>query len=123
MAMGIHPSISDGELAAMKQDFTAENDRDENGNPAGGFAGGVGFSIEWQNGPLSVDGTRKEPNGAFVETIIAAAKQRIEHYQSTRFACDENEKAIMYLGLALSELDARTHRRVNDGTEGTHEGN
>ena len=107
----------------MQAPFTAVNDRDENDNPAGGFAGGVGFSIEWQNGPLSVDGVRKEPNGAFVETIIAAAKQRIEEYQSTRFACDENERAIMYLGLALNELNARTQRRISAGVEGTHEAN
>lgn len=113
----------------MKQDFTVENDRDENGNPAGGYAGGVGFSIEWQNGPLQVEETvgcpahRREPNGAFVETIIAAAKQRIEEYQSTRFSCDENEKALMYLGLALNALDARTQRRIGAGTEGSHNGN
>ena len=107
----------------MQQEFTAINDRDESGNPAGGFAGGVGFSIEWQNGALLVDGVRQEPNGAFVETIIAAAKQRIEEYQSTRFACTENERAIMYLGLALNELDARTQRRIGAGTEGTHRGN
>ena len=107
----------------MQQEFTAINDRDENGNPAGGFAGGVGFSIEWQNGALQYGKQRLEPNGAFVETIIAAAKQRIEEYQSTRFACDENERAIMYLGLALNELNARTQRRIAAGTEGKHEGN
>ena len=107
----------------MLADFTAVNDNDENGNPAGGFAGGVGFYIEWQDGPLAVDGVRKEPNGAFVETVIAAAKQRIEYYQKSRFACDENEKAIMYLGLALNELNARTQRRISAGIEGTHDGN
>lgn len=105
----------------MQQPFSAENDVDENGNPAGGFAGGVGFSIEWQKGALAVDGKRLEPNGAFVETIIAAAKQRIEHYQDSRFNCDENEKAIMYLGLALNELNARTQRRISAGVEGTHQ--
>ena len=107
----------------MQQPFSMENDVDESGNPAGGYAGGVGFSIEWQNGPLSVDGVRKEPNGAFVETIIAAAKQRIEHYQDSRFNCDENEQAIMYLGLALNSLNARTQRRISAGIEGTHKGN
>ena len=107
----------------MKQPFGTANDVDKNGNPAGGFAGGVGFSIEWQRGPLSVNGERLEPNGAFVETIIAAAKQRIEFYQDSKFACAENEKAIMHLGLALNELNARTLRRTEAGVEGTHNGN
>jgi len=107
----------------MQQDFTAINDLDENGNPDGGYAGGIGFSIEWQRGPLSVDGLRKEPNGAFVETIIAAAKQRIEHYQSTRFACEENADAIVLLNQALNRLDYRTRRRMEAGVEGTHKGN
>ena len=106
----------------MEQLFSIANDVDKNGNPAGGFAGGVGFSIEWQRGPLSVDGVRKEPNGAFVETIIAAAKQRIEFYQDSKFSCVENEKALMYLDLALNELDARTRRRTEAGVEGTHHG-
>jgi hypothetical protein len=107
----------------MQQPFNAENDVDENGNPAGGFAGGIGFSIEWQRGPLSVDGVRKEPNGAFVETILAAVKQRIEHYQDSRFACEENADAIVLIGQAIKRLDYRTRRRIEAGVEGTHKGN
>jgi len=107
----------------MQAEFTAENWVDENGNPVNCYAEGSGFVINWQNGPLTVDGERREPNGAFVETIIAAAKQRIEFYQSSRFACDENEKALMYLGLALNELNSRTQRRISAGIEGTHQGN
>ena len=106
----------------MKQPYNIENDVDEYGNPAGGYAGGVGFSIEWQRGPLAVDGRRLEPNGAFVETVIDSAKQRIEFYQDSKFACAENEKALMYLDLALNELDARTRRRTEAGVEGTHHG-
>jgi len=107
----------------MQAEFTAVNERDQHGNPAGGYVEGLGLDIKWQTGPLAVDGIRHEPNGAFVETVIAAAKQRIEEYQSTKFACDENEKALMYLGLALNELNSRTQRRINAGVEGTHEGN
>jgi hypothetical protein len=107
----------------MQQSFIAENWRDENDNPAGGFVKGVGLDIQWQSGPLAVDGVRKEPNGAFVETVIAAAKQRIEEYQSSRFACEENADAIVLLDLALKRLDYRTRRRVEAGVEGTHRGN
>lgn len=107
----------------MQAPFIAVNDVDQNGNPAGGYVEGTGLDIKWQTGPLAVDGVRHEPNGAFVETVIAAAKQRIEHYQDSRFACVENEKAIMYLGLAQRLLNVRTQRRISAGTEGTHEGN
>jgi hypothetical protein len=114
--------MTHGELV-MNQPFIAFNDVDEGNNPSGGYADGLGFHIDWQNGPLSVDGNRGQSNGAFVETIIAAAKQRIEFYQDSKFNCDENEQAIMYLGLALNSLNARTQCRIKAGVEGTHEGN
>ncbi|KKK87303.1 hypothetical protein LCGC14_2754620, partial [marine sediment metagenome] len=66
----------------MLQEFTATNNVDEDGLPAGGNVTSIGLSIEWQKGPLGEEGVdRREPNGAFVETLIAAALQRIEWYQ------------------------------------------
>lgn len=105
--------------------FTAENTVDEKGNPSGGKVEGVGLLIDWQNGPLGRGEERKEPNGAFVETAIAAVKQRIEFYQEAsggRFACQENAKAIQHLEFALAVLDGRTRRRETAGVEGTHKG-
>lgn len=93
---------------------------DENGNPAGGVSCGKGFCISWQNGPLGRGADRKEPNGAFVETIIDAAKRRIEFYQSSKFACEENILALHYLNLALVALDKRTKERECREVEGTH---
>ena len=61
-----------------KHGSTQPNDSDDDGNPAGGMVRGVGLFIQWQNGPLGRGDERREPNGAFVETVIAAAKQRIE---------------------------------------------
>lgn len=90
--------------------------------PEGGNAWGTGFSISWQRGPLGQGDTRISPNGAFAETIIAVVKERLENYQHSRFACDENEKAIEYLAKALEVLDSRTKRRVKDETEGTLQG-
>lgn len=104
----------------MQQPFDAINNLDENGNPAGGNVSGVGLYIEWQDGPLGRGADREEPNGAFVETVIAAAKQRIEHYQSTRFACPENATAIEHLEVALAHLQARTADRERREVEGTH---
>lgn len=109
----------------MLDNFNAENFTDENGKPAGGYVEGTGICIEWQDGPLGApdDPNRQEPNGAFVETVIAAALQRIEYYNETEFRCRENSLAITKLEEALHWLNARTNRRVSQGVEGTHKGN
>lgn len=97
---------------------------DDKGNPTGGSVDGVGLVIEWQNGPLVGRGpVRTIPNGAFVETVISAAKQRIEFFQEAaggRFACGENAAAIECLQHALNYLDFRTRDREERKVEGTH---
>ena len=90
------------------------------GKPAGGTAVGTGMVITWQNGPLGRGEDRKEPNGAFVETVIDAARQRIEFYNESGFDCVENKNAIHYLEKALAELEARTEDRESQRVEGTH---
>ena len=96
------------------------HETDENGNPAGGATEGRGFHIEWQNGPLAVDGVRREPNGAFVEDVIQAAIGRIAYYQSSKFSCRENALALTKLQEALHWLQHRTADREKRGVEGTH---
>ena len=98
------------------------NKLDTNGRPAGGTVRGVGLAIDWQNGPLGRDAERIQPNGAFVETVIYAALQRIEHYQAGQFKCRENALAITKLEEALHWLNSRTNRREAGKTEGTHVG-
>ena len=105
----------------MRQSFRSENHLDAEGNPRGGYVSGTGISISWQSGPLGRGADRKEPNGAFVETVISAALQRLEHYQSTRFFCTENQSAIEHLTLALSYLERRSNEREGRGVEGTHQ--
>ena len=81
----------------MNQKVTCENLVDQNGNPTGGTVKGRGIDIYWQNGPLGRDGDCIEPNGAFVEGVIEAARQRIEWYQEAsegRFRCRENALAL-----------------------------
>lgn len=94
---------------------------DSNGNPAGGTTYGRGFAIGWQNGPLVDDGERISANGAFVEDIIKAAIDRIQHYQSTRFKSGYNENALLALNRALDHLAGRTKDREARGVEGTHQ--
>lgn len=104
--------------------FEYENRVDYNGNPTGGWARGLGIGITWQDGPLGVGDDRKDPNGAFVETLIAVAKQRIEFYQTAgdkKFACRENALAITKLEEALHWLNHRTVEREARGVEGLHE--
>lgn len=92
----------------MQQTFLAENNVDEHGRPAGGLVEGVGLRIDWQNGPLGRGMERIPPNGAFVETVLAAALQRIEHYQASEFRCRENAIAITKIEEALMWLNSRT---------------
>jgi hypothetical protein len=104
----------------MLAKFEKENRSDENGNPTGGSISGVGLAIDWQDGPLGRGKNRAEPNGAFVETVIAAAKSRLEFYQESKFACEYNENAILALQLALNVLNQRTIDREKRQVEGEH---
>lgn len=105
----------------MLAPFFSEHHNDSNGNPGGGVSSGRGFAISWQNGPLGRGNDRKEPNGAFVETIIATVVDRLEYYQDSRFACEANASAIANLRAAMDFLDARTSEREERKVEGTHE--
>lgn len=89
--------------------------------PAGGCTCGQGFTISWQNGPLGKGEDRREPNGAFVEDIIRAARDRILFYENTGFGCPENKEAVNHLNKAMYILEERTKSRENAGIEGTHE--
>lgn len=104
----------------MMGKYTAKNTVDASGNPTGGEVRGVGIKIDWQDGPLGRGEERQEPNGAFIETVIAACVQRIEFYQGSRFRSRENALAITKLEEAIHWLNARTQRREKAGIEGTH---
>jgi hypothetical protein len=104
----------------MRIGFKSQHWADPDGNPAGGSTYGTGFAISWQNGPLGRDPERKEPNGAFVEDVIAAAADRIDYYQQSRFACEANASALLFLRSALQALNTRTADREQRGVEGTH---
>lgn len=93
-----------------------------NGNPAGGTTTSLGVDIEWQDGPLlDEQGLRLNPNGAFVETVIQIAIDRLEFYNNSKFRCRENSLAITKLEEAIHWLNARTSRREQQGIEGTHQ--
>lgn len=108
----------------MLQSYETAHFEDKNtGLPLGGFAKAIGVDIQFQAGPLQMDGTRKEATGAFVETLIAIVVDRLQYYQNVankRFRCRENSIAITHLQEALHWLDHRTKDRESRGVEGTH---
>lgn len=110
----------------MLQKIDQVHDSDKFGRPAGGRTVGIGFKIDWQNGPLAVEATedhpagRLDPTGAFVEGVIQAAIGRIQYYQSTEFRCRENALAITHLEEALHWCQHRTADREARGVEGSH---
>ena len=104
----------------MRQGYDSINTKNEKGIPTGGLISGVGIDIKWQEGPLGRDGDRIKPNGAFVEDVINACKQRLEFYNNSQFKCRENSIAITKLDEALMWLEHRTKDREARGVEGTH---
>jgi hypothetical protein len=100
--------------------FTSHHRIDSAGKPAGGYSESGGIAVRWQDGPLGRGPERVAPNGAFVETVIDIARERLGWYQSTEFACEENAAAIEHLTMALEVLDQRTRARERRGVEGTH---
>lgn len=107
----------------MKRTIEQHHNVDESGNPAGGRTKGVGFDIEWQNGPLGSGPERKDPNGAFVEGVIQAAIGRLQFYQTAskgKLSCRENAIALTHLETALLWLQKRTADREEREVEGKH---
>lgn len=105
----------------MHRDTIIENHvTDDNGNPAGGHSEARGITVDWQNGPLAVDGQRREPNGAFVESLLQIALGRLYWYQDSKFKCRENALAITKIEEALHWMDHRTKNREARGVEGKH---
>ena len=77
----------------------------------------VGLDIRWQHG-LIEDGV---PNGCFIETVIEAARARLEFHQSGEFACIENSMAIQGLNNALWWLGRRSVSRAKRGVSNTYQ--
>ena len=104
----------------MKHGHFEEHWLDTDGNPAGGVSSGRGMCLSWQNGPLGRGVERREPNGCFVEDVIQAAIGRLEFYQQSLFACQDNEDALHFLRAAADVLDHRTKDREARAVEGTY---
>ena len=105
---------------------------DESGNPTGGRTemmvahypedGSEGsfrhaIDISWQDGIIGTNGQ----NGAFVEDVLEAVRQRIQFFNSGKFRCRENSIAITKIEEALQWLDWRTRQRLLQDVENTYD--
>jgi hypothetical protein len=80
------------------------------------------MSIVWQDGPRGkdADGNLMPANGAFVEDAIAAAIQRLEFFQASKFKHEANQHAINKLHEALEALNSRAIKRAERGVLGAN---
>ena len=99
--------------------------KDIEGNPAGGCAvdqdgnSAPRFQIYWQDGPLDRSADKPgKPNGAFVEDVLEVCRRRLEFYQDSPFACEENAEAVSCIEAAVKALVGRRQARRAEGVEG-----
>lgn len=71
--------------------------------------------IRFQNGPIGEVGV----NGLTNEALLAIVADRLEGFQSSKWACLENEEALAHVKDALVALESRTSKRLARGVEGT----
>lgn len=115
--------VSEAYAKLNVQPLENTNGTDDDGNPTGGNVRGKGVKIDWQNGPRgkNANGKLADSNGAFVEDVIYAAKQRLEFFQNSKYSHDANARAITHLDEALRALNSRRQERAERGVEGQHE--
>jgi len=72
--------------------------------------------IHFQQGPRGEVGI----NGVTNEQLLAVVIDRLEGFQTSRFACFENANALEHARKALDYLNRRTRARLARGVEGTN---
>ena len=75
-------------------------------------------TILFQNGPIDADGNGV--NGVTHEALLAIVIDRLQGFQSGKYACRENAIALTKLQEAQMWLQSRTRARMARGVEGTH---
>lgn len=77
----------------------------------------LGILIEFQNGPIKEVGI----NGVTHEALLAILIDRLEGFQSGKYACADNQEALEACRTAQKILKRRTEARAARGVEGTHQ--
>jgi hypothetical protein len=76
-------------------------------------------SIRFQKGPNK--GPDADVNGIHIEDLLQVCAHRLTCFQTSKFACEENELALESILDALKWLSKRTMDRQVRGVEGTRE--
>lgn len=76
----------------------------------------VMLPIRFQDGPISEAGV----NGISNEALLAVVEDRLQGFQSGKFACRENALALTKIQEAMMWLQKRTRDRMARGVEGTN---
>ena len=98
------------------------DDRDpDNGNASHEYVaswdkGRCDLPIKFQQGPILENGV----NGVTNEVLLAIVIDRLEGFQTSKYACRENAIALTKLQEAFHWLEHRTKARGARGVEGTH---
>lgn len=111
---------------ANRQLFLHADARDEaNGNASHCYCiskeGATGVAewqqtLDFQHGPIKENGI----NGITNEVLLAIVIDRLEGFESSKFACIENAAALAFIRKALAALESRTKAREARGVEGTN---
>lgn len=72
--------------------------------------------LYFQKGAIQKHGV----NGVHNEDLISIVLDRLQCFQTGKYACEYNELAAKCLENALAFLRERTNERENRGVEGTH---
>jgi hypothetical protein len=75
-----------------------------------------GCVIKFQNGPIGEVGV----NGISNEALLAVVRDRLDCFQSGKYACEANGVALRHIVNAMETLHERTRARMSRGVEGTH---
>lgn len=85
-----------------------------NPNSGDGFV----YNINFQDGPISVDGNGI--NGLTHEVLLAIVADRLRSFQKGPYSCKANACALTHIEEAQHWLQQRTLERMRRGVEGTH---
>jgi len=100
--------------------ITADDRDPNNGNASHHYEADcakVCHIFDFQRGPIAEVGV----NGITNEVLLAIVIDRLEGFQSSKFANPYNQSALDSIVMALHALEARTKEREARGVEGTHE--
>lgn len=80
--------------------------------------GGVVGEVTFQKGPRTLE---ESQHGMLDVDLLEICRDRLKGFQSGDFACEENQKALEHIEIALMYLNKRTEDRHFRNVLGTYE--